>query len=186
MTDGHYGNQTVCIGVFPAQTTVLYPSGQQGNGRSAPPLLSLWGSIFHANGVKVVGFMENYAFHAKLCSRPSSLRPLHRYLIHYVLAERGFNPPGMVFSVSAAILDNINAYLRILESYSVRLLPFIKWKATGERIVSRPQRDGRFLTLFRWHASRRISLSMAWQGQSIQIFRRRRDAWYLRIRSGIA
>jgi len=55
---------------------------------------------------------------------------LHRYLIHHVLAERGFNPPGMVFPVSAAILDRINDYRRTLESYSARLLPFIKWEPT--------------------------------------------------------
>jgi Fic family protein len=29
---------------------------------------------------------------------------MHRYLIHHVLAQRGFNPAGVVFPVSAAIL----------------------------------------------------------------------------------
>ena len=29
---------------------------------------------------------------------------LHRYLIHHVVAERGYNPPGIAFPVSAAIL----------------------------------------------------------------------------------
>lgn len=57
---------------------------------------------------------------------------LHRYLIHHILAERGFNPPGMVFPVSAAILDRINDYRRTLESYSARLLPFIKWEPTDK------------------------------------------------------
>lgn len=57
---------------------------------------------------------------------------LHRYLIHHVLAERSFNPPGMVFPVSAAILDRINDYRRTLESYSARLLPFIKWEPTDK------------------------------------------------------
>ncbi|MGY8635694.1 hypothetical protein RAD15_24800 [Bradyrhizobium sp. 14AA] len=85
---------------------------------------------------------KSYGFHGKLrLFMPSCAQHqvryvrLHRYLIDYVLAERGFNPPGMMFPVSAAILDNINAYQRSLESYSVRLLPFIKWKATGERSV---------------------------------------------------
>ncbi|MGO9004194.1 MAG: Fic family protein [Beijerinckiaceae bacterium] len=55
---------------------------------------------------------------------------LHRYLIHHVLAERGFNPPGVVFPVSAAILDRIDDYRRTLESYSARLLPVIEWEAT--------------------------------------------------------
>lgn len=55
---------------------------------------------------------------------------IHRYLIHHVLAERGFNPPGMVFPVSAAILDRINDYRAVLESYSARLLPCIQWEPT--------------------------------------------------------
>ncbi|WOH53893.1 Fic family protein [Bradyrhizobium sp. sBnM-33] len=60
---------------------------------------------------------------------------LHRYLINHVLAERGFNPPGMAFPVSAAILDRIDDYRLTLESYSVRLLPFIKWEPTDKRNV---------------------------------------------------
>ncbi len=55
---------------------------------------------------------------------------LHRYLIHHVLAERGFNPPGLVFPVSAVILDRIDEYRRILESYSRRLLPHVRWRPT--------------------------------------------------------
>jgi len=55
---------------------------------------------------------------------------LHRYLIHHVLAQRGVNPPGMVFPVSAAILEKINAYRRTLEDYSQRLLPVIRWQPT--------------------------------------------------------
>lgn len=55
---------------------------------------------------------------------------LHRYLIHHTLAERDFNPPGVVFPVSAAILERIDEYRNILESYSERLLPLIHWEAT--------------------------------------------------------
>jgi len=55
---------------------------------------------------------------------------LHRYLIHHVLAERGFNPPGVVFPVSAAIHERIDDYRAVLESYSGRLLPLIEWEAT--------------------------------------------------------
>ena len=57
---------------------------------------------------------------------------IHRYLIHHVLAERGFNPPGVVFPVSAAILDRIDDYRQVLESYSRRLLPLIEWEPTAE------------------------------------------------------
>jgi Fic/DOC family len=55
---------------------------------------------------------------------------IHRYLIHHVLAERYFNPPGMVFPVSSAILARIDEYRRILESVSRRILPAIEWEPT--------------------------------------------------------
>ena len=55
---------------------------------------------------------------------------IHRYLVHHVLAQRGFNPPGVVFPVSAAILDRIGAYGAILADYSRRLLPLIEWEPT--------------------------------------------------------
>ena len=57
---------------------------------------------------------------------------IHRYLFHHILAERGFNPPGVVFPVSAAILDRIDDYRQVLESYSRRLLPLIEWEPTPE------------------------------------------------------
>lgn len=47
-----------------------------------------------------------------------------------MLAERGFNPPGMVFPVSSAILARIGEYRRVLESVSRRLLPAIRWEPT--------------------------------------------------------
>jgi hypothetical protein len=55
---------------------------------------------------------------------------IHRYLIHHVLARRGFNPPGLHFPVSSAILDRIAEYKTVLESYSSRLLPCIQWETT--------------------------------------------------------
>ena len=55
---------------------------------------------------------------------------IHRYLVHHVLAQRGFTPPGLVFPVSAAILDRIDAYGAVLEDYSRRLLPYIAWEPT--------------------------------------------------------
>ena len=55
---------------------------------------------------------------------------LHRYLIHHVLADRGFNPHGVVFPVSAAILERVDEYRTVLESYSARLLPLIEWEPT--------------------------------------------------------
>jgi len=55
---------------------------------------------------------------------------IHRYLIHHVLAQRGYNPVGVVFPVSAAILERIDDYRIVLEDYSKRLLPLIRWEPT--------------------------------------------------------
>ncbi len=56
---------------------------------------------------------------------------LHRWLIHHVLATAGYNPPGVVFPVSAAILRGTEQYRVVLESYSRPLLDFIEWEATA-------------------------------------------------------
>jgi hypothetical protein len=61
---------------------------------------------------------------------------IHRYLIHHVLAERSFSPTGVVFPVSAAILERIDEYRSVLEDYSKRLLPVIAWRPTAEGNVS--------------------------------------------------
>jgi len=55
---------------------------------------------------------------------------IHRYLIHHVLAQRGFNPPGVVFPVSSAILQRLDTYRLILEDYAYRLLPLVEWVPT--------------------------------------------------------
>ncbi len=56
---------------------------------------------------------------------------LHRWLIHHVLARAGYNPPHMVFPVSAAIHRETDRYREVLESYSRPLLDFIDWEATS-------------------------------------------------------
>jgi hypothetical protein len=61
---------------------------------------------------------------------------IHRYLIHHVLAKRGFNPAGVVFPVSSAILARINEYRAILEDYSRRLLPNVDWAPTADGNVN--------------------------------------------------
>jgi hypothetical protein len=60
---------------------------------------------------------------------------MHRCLIHHVLAERKFTPPGMVFPVSSVMLDRIDAYRTTLQAHSGPLLPFIEWRPTPERNV---------------------------------------------------
>ena len=61
---------------------------------------------------------------------------IHRYLIHHVLAQGGYNPAGVVFPVSAAILERINDYRTVLEEYSRRLLPLIRWEPTKDGNVN--------------------------------------------------
>ena len=60
---------------------------------------------------------------------------LHRCLVHHVLAERKFTPPGMVFPVSSVMLDRIDDYRLTLQHHSARLMPFIGWRATLDRNV---------------------------------------------------
>jgi hypothetical protein len=60
---------------------------------------------------------------------------LHRCLIHHVLAERKFTPPGMVFPVSSVMLDRIDDYRSTLQRHSGPLMPFIEWRPTPERNV---------------------------------------------------
>ncbi|RKZ59025.1 MAG: cell filamentation protein Fic, partial [Gammaproteobacteria bacterium] len=60
---------------------------------------------------------------------------IHRYLFHHVLAEKGFVPKGLVFPVSAVILDRINDYRQILEWYSKPRLDLIEWRPTDKNNV---------------------------------------------------
>lgn len=61
---------------------------------------------------------------------------IHRYLIHHILAKKRFVDQGIIFPVSASILDHITDYRFVLESYSKPLMEFIKWKATSNHNVS--------------------------------------------------
>ncbi len=60
---------------------------------------------------------------------------VHRWIIHHVLAASGYVPPGVVFPISAAILERVDEYRKVLESYSDALLPFIEWVPTPSNNV---------------------------------------------------
>ena len=60
---------------------------------------------------------------------------IHRYLIHHILAKKQFAKRGMIFPVSASILDHIDLYRDILEQYSHPLLDFIDWKETRDHNI---------------------------------------------------
>lgn len=73
---------------------------------------------------------------------------LHRYLIHHVLAQRGYSPAGVVFPVSSAILERINEYRAVLEDYSQRLLQVIDWQPTADGNVKITNETADFYRFF--------------------------------------
>jgi len=60
---------------------------------------------------------------------------IHRYLIHHTLAKKHFSQQGIIFPVSASILNHIDDYRVVLEQYSHPLLDFIEWKETSDHNV---------------------------------------------------
>ncbi len=60
---------------------------------------------------------------------------LHRYLIHHILSTMKYLPQGFIFPISAAMLEKIDDYRRILENYSHALLDLIKWEKTIDNNV---------------------------------------------------
>ncbi len=60
---------------------------------------------------------------------------IHRYLIHHTLAQKKFTQQGIIFPVSASILNKIDDYRKALESYSQPLLDFIEWEETEKNNV---------------------------------------------------
>lgn len=68
---------------------------------------------------------------------------IHRWLVHHVLARRGFNPPGVVFPVSAVFLEHIQRYRAVLEQYSQPRLALTQWETTPSLNVHvlNPTRD---------------------------------------------
>jgi hypothetical protein len=60
---------------------------------------------------------------------------MHRCMIHHVLAERKFTPPGMVFPVSSVMLDRIDVYRTSLQGHAGPLMRFIEWRPTASRNV---------------------------------------------------
>ena len=55
---------------------------------------------------------------------------IHRWLVHHMLARSGFNPPGIIFPVSAVFLQQIERYREVLEHYSRPRLLLTEWETT--------------------------------------------------------
>lgn len=52
---------------------------------------------------------------------------IHRFLLHHVLARRGFGPSGIILPVSAVILDHPREYDQALESFSKPLMERVEY-----------------------------------------------------------
>ena len=61
---------------------------------------------------------------------------LHRFLLQKALVDLGFNPPGVVLPVSAAILEDLQGYRSALEDYSAPTLDAIEWEPTEDGNVN--------------------------------------------------
>ncbi|MCE7699612.1 MAG: Fic family protein [Methanobacterium paludis] len=60
---------------------------------------------------------------------------IHRYLIHHMLAKKQFIQQGIIFPISASILNHIDNYRKTLEAYSDPLSDLIQWKETYDHNV---------------------------------------------------
>lgn len=61
---------------------------------------------------------------------------LHRLLIHYVLARTGFTPAGLIFPISAVMLQKRAEYDACLESFSEPLMQLVDYETDNEWRVS--------------------------------------------------
>ena len=57
---------------------------------------------------------------------------IHRFLIHNILARRGFTPEGVMFRVSASMLKNPADYDASLETFSRQLMPLVEYSLDEE------------------------------------------------------
>jgi len=52
---------------------------------------------------------------------------IHRFLIHNILARRGFTPEGVMFPISASMLRSLADYDASLEAFSRQLMPLVEY-----------------------------------------------------------
>ncbi len=60
---------------------------------------------------------------------------LHRLLIHHILARRGFTPKGLIFPVSAVMLERRAEYDACLEAFSVPLMRLVDFDEDEAGVV---------------------------------------------------
>lgn len=57
---------------------------------------------------------------------------IHRFLLHNILALRGYTPEGLIFPISAAMLKDRVAYDTALEAFSKALMPLLDYELDVE------------------------------------------------------
>ena len=60
---------------------------------------------------------------------------IHRYLIHHVLLRKEYVLKGIIFPVSAIILERLNEYRAVPEHFSRPRLDKVEWKPTSDNNV---------------------------------------------------
>jgi hypothetical protein len=69
---------------------------------------------------------------------------IHRFLIHNVLARRGFTPKGIMFPVSASMLNNLADYDASLEAFSRPLMALVEYSLDKEGRMTVPNDTARW------------------------------------------
>ena len=60
---------------------------------------------------------------------------IHRYLIHHVLLRKHYVSKGIIFPVSAIILERLDQYREVLQSFSRPRLDLVEWRPTPDNNV---------------------------------------------------
>ena len=69
---------------------------------------------------------------------------IHRFLIHNILARRGFTPEGIIFPVSASMLKDLAAYDASLEAFSRPLMALVEYSLDEEGRMTVPGETARW------------------------------------------
>ena len=107
--------------------------------RDVPGLMEAWMVLTHrvsesAVDPVVAAALSSFAFVFVHPFEDGNGR-IHRFLMHHILARRGFSPPGVIFPVSASILRDKRSYDEALETFSSPLLPLIDWRFTTDQEI---------------------------------------------------
>lgn len=69
---------------------------------------------------------------------------IHRFLMHHMLANRGFSPPDTIFPISAAILRDRRGYDEVLETFSGPIMELLQWNWTAAHEI-KVENESRYL-----------------------------------------